>query len=126
MKKSGFDRVRARLNGLGEKVNWTFAEAHRESGEEIVALAKVLVPEGGTGDARRLIKGQPWEGTSYMIDFGPLSKILDGGTEERSANAGESRGRGRARPFDNPAIQATKKKRQARYRRAVKGLLKDD
>lgn len=125
VKKTGFDGLRAKLRNLGPKAERTFEAVNRESGEEIVALAKVLVPEGDTGRARASIMGRPWEGTSYLVDFGPLAKILEGGTAPRTTKDGQSRGIGPPRPFVNDAIRGTRKKRQARYRKAVKGLLKD-
>jgi len=125
VKKTGFDGVRAKLRNLGPKAERTFEAVNRESGEEIVALAKVLVPEGDTGRARSSITGRPWEGTSYMVDFGPMARILEGDTKPRTTKAGENRGIRVGTPFANPAIQNTRSKRMARYRKAVKGLLSD-
>lgn len=125
VKKTGFDGLRAKLRNLGPKAERTFEAVNRESGEEIVALAKVLVPEGDTGRARASIMGRPWDGTSYLVDFGPMARIIEGDTEQRTTKDGKNRGMRKGTPFANPAIQATRKKRQARYRAAVKGLLKN-
>ncbi|GGL91654.1 hypothetical protein GCM10011534_12260 [Pseudooceanicola nanhaiensis] len=125
VKTSGFGPLRAKLRNLGPKADQTFEAVNRESGEEIVALAKVLVPEGETGRARSSIRGQSWEGTSYLVDFGPMARILEGDTEQRTTKDGKNRGMRKGTPFANPAIRGTYKKRMARYRKAVKGLLSD-
>ena len=54
-----------------------------------------------------------------------MARILEGDTEQRTTKDGKNRGMRKGTPFANPAIRGTYKKRMARYRKAVKGLLSD-
>ena len=124
VKTSGFGSVRSRLAKIGARAEEEFIRANRKSAEEIEDLAKALVPEK-SGAARLAIRSGPLQGTAHYVDFGPMARILEGDTEQRTTKDGKNRGVRKGTPFANPAIQATRKKRQARMRKAVRGLLKD-
>lgn len=105
----GADKTRARLARLEALVKKYTAEANRRNGEEIVRLAKVLIPVGedvqGDGHERDKITGTANPDGSFLVDFGPKSKVIEG---ERGP-----------RPFVNPALSASRKRRAGRGRRAV-------
>ncbi|HDZ80727.1 MAG TPA: hypothetical protein ENH56_05715 [Roseobacter sp.] len=109
MKKSGFTATKSMLNRVTPEVEAQFEAANRDNAEMIVDLAKVLIPEK-TGTNRALIRNIPGEDGSQLIDFGPKAKVIEG-----------KRG---PRPFVNPALAATKKKRVARNRKAIKKAIK--
>ena len=109
MKKTGFDATRAMLKRLPPEVEAQFEAANRDNAEMIVDLAKVLVPER-SGAARALIRNLPGADGSQLVDFGPKSKVIEG-------NRGP-------RPFANPALKATRKKRAARNRKAIRDAIK--
>jgi hypothetical protein len=109
VKKSGFDSAKAMLARLTPEVEAQFEAANRDNAEMIVDLAKVLIPEV-TGVNRALIRNLPGADGSQLIDFGPKSKVIEG-----------KRG---PRPFVNPALAATKKKRAARNRKAIRDAIK--
>ena len=124
MRKEGFDGAKSKLRNLSARARENLVRANRENGEEVIALAKVLVPSK-SGTTRRLITGTQFPDGSYLMDFAPLGRILEGGTEQRVTKEGESRGRGPKRPFVNPAMRATARKRRARYRKALKDAIRD-
>ena len=80
MKKTGFDRVKRILNKLPDEVELTMQEANRENGEDVLALARVLIPERPTESDgnRHLIRGAEVPGGGYLMDFGPKSKVIEG------------------------------------------------
>lgn len=100
-----------------------FEAANRDNAELVVDVARALVPVGETARARSAIKNVQ-DGKGQIVDFGPLSKILEGGTAERFTKDGQSRGRGPKLPFARPALAATKTKRAARNRKAVKAAIR--
>lgn len=109
MKKTGFDRVKRILNKLPDEVELTMREANRENGEDVLALARVLIPEK-TGASRLAIRGAEVPEGGYLMDFGPKSKVIEG---ERGP-----------RPFVNPALKATRARRKKRSRKALKDAVK--
>jgi len=118
-------RVSDVLNKLPATTRKHLIKANRENGEQIAQIARVLVPTGATGRSRAAIKGNA-QGDGYLIDFGPLSKILEGGTGERTqASTGKSTGKMPKRPFVNPALKATAKKRRSRNRKAVRDAVRE-
>ena len=123
MRKEGFDEAKARLRRLSSHAAETLDRANRENGEELVATAKVLIP-ARSGASRSMISGLALAPRRYLVTFAPLSRILEGGTEERTTKAGESRGRGPARPHVNPALRATLKRRRARFLRALREAIR--
>jgi len=109
VKKSGFGNTKALLNKITPEIEAQFEKANQDNADSIVDLAKVLIPEK-TGRNRALIRSLPDADGSRLIDFGPKSKVIEG-------NKGP-------RPFVNPALAGTKKKRAARNRKAVRDAIK--
>lgn len=109
MKKSGFAATKRMLNKITPEIEAQFAKANKENAESIVDLAQVLIPTP-TGTNRALIRNIAGEDGSQLIDFGPKAKVIEG-----------KRG---PRPFVNPALAGTKKKRAARSRKAIKDAIK--
>lgn len=109
MKKSGFDTTKAMLNRITPEIKAKFEAANRDNAEMVVDLAKVLIPSV-SGTNRALIRNLPGADGSQLIDFGPKAKVIEG-----------DRG---PRPFVNPALNATKKKRAARNRKAIRDAIK--
>lgn len=115
MSVTGADRVARRLAQLPAQIKMKVDLAVRQSGEELVRVAKVLIPSGGDvhgdGSERDKIIGTASADGSYLVDFGPKSKVIEG---ERGP-----------RPFVNPALSVTRKKFQARSKRAVNRAVKE-
>lgn len=109
MKKSGFDKARRFLNRLPEKVEDEFDRANHENAADLVAVARVLIPNV-TGANRALINHGPVPDGGQLVDFGPKAKVIEG--------------RKGPRPFVNPALRVTKKTRSARVRKAVRDAVK--
>lgn len=105
MQKSGFDRVQAMLAKITPAIQEALAKANEENAQEIVDLAKVLI-ENRTGASRAAIGHIANPDGSQLIDFGKKAKVIEG-------NRGP-------RPFVNPAMQATKKSRKERNRKAIR------
>lgn len=120
VRKVGFKRVEKLLERMPETARKHFAEANEDNANEVVRVARVLVPVGQTARAKAAIKTTPEGATGQMIDFGPLSKILEGGTKERHTKSGKSTGEGPALPFVNPSLKATEDKRRKRYQKAAR------
>jgi len=109
VKKTGFDKTRNMLNKITPEIEAKFETANRQNAEDIVDVAKVLIPEK-SGKSRNAIKNMDSGDGGQLIDFGPKSKVIEG---ERGP-----------RPFVNPALQATKRKRRLRSRKAVRDAVK--
>ena len=105
----GADRVRARMAQVKPVMQRKVAEATRLGGEELIRVAKVLHP--GDGVNKAAIRGTAQADGSYLADFGPKAKVTEG--------------RSGPRPFVNPAIKATERKRKNRPRRAVRAAIKE-
>ena len=118
-------RARARLRGLVSEVRARMVAVNDRNAEEVAALARTLVPMGATGRARAAIKSYSQGEEGAIIDFGPLSRILEGGTVPRFTKAGLYRGVGPALPFVNPALDATKQQRMARIRKVVREAIRN-
>jgi len=123
VKVSGMKKARRLLLKITPAIKAEFEAANRENAELIVDVAKVLAPSK-SGFTRGRIRNVPAVDGGQIIDFGPLSRILEGGTELRATKTGANRGKGPARPFVRPAMQGTKKKRAARNRKAIKAAIK--
>ncbi len=107
----GGDRVAMKLANLPAAVKAKVDAATAKSGQELIDIAKVLIPVGsdkhGDGHERDKIKGTANADGSYLCDFGPKAKVI----EENRA-------------FVNPALAVTRKKHSARAKRAVKQAVK--
>ena len=121
---SGFKKFRKRIRRAVPIAKAKFERVNAENAEEVATVARVLIPEK-SGQARSLIRTYPWPTGGHAVDFGPLAKILEGGTEERFTKTGARRGRGPKKPFVNPALGATKSRRAARNRKAVRAAWKE-
>lgn len=118
-------RIRQKLRNLAPKIKNDMIRANEQNAEDWAALARVLVPQGATGRSRAAIKTTSLGASGVLIDFGPLSKVLEGGTAKRSTKFGANRGAGPSLPFVNPSKKATAAKRRARIRKVVRGAIKD-
>ncbi len=123
--KHGFRRVTQMLNTAPEILRRHLTEANEENAQEVVRVAKVLVPQGKTGRARAAIKAESRPNGGQLLDFGPLSAILEGGTGERQHKSGKSTGRGPKLPFVNPAMKSTAGSRKRRSAKAVRDAYKE-
>jgi len=119
LKATGMARSKALIRKITPAVTDEFKKANRENAQAIVSTAKALV-HSSSGKSRSSIKAVSDGDTGQIIDFGPLSKILEGGTKQRTNKSGANRGKGPKLPFKNPAMSATAKKRRARNRLALK------
>lgn len=123
--RTGFKKAQRMLERLPEATRRHLTEANEDNASLVVRTAKVLVPVGKTARSRAAIKSTPEGDAGQMIDFGPLSAILEGGTEERFHKSGKSTGRGPARPFVGPTMRATLKQRRKRANKAVKDAIEE-
>jgi len=115
MTVEGADRVMRKLHKLDARIMKHVAAANHKSGAELIRIAKVLIPAGGDvqgdGAERDKIVGTANADGSYLCDFGPKSKVIEG------ENA--------PRPFVNPALSVTRKKHKARAKRAMSKGVKE-
>jgi hypothetical protein len=109
MQKDGFDRVAKMLARIGPEVTAHFAEANRLNAEEVVDLAKVLIPQR-TGASRAAIGNYATDNGGQLLDFGKKAKVIEGDRGPRA--------------FVNPAMDATKASRKARNKAAMKDVVK--
>ena len=109
MKKSGFRATKAMLSRITPKVADHLSKANQENAESIVDVAKVLIPEGSTA-SRNQIQNTALDDGAQLIDFGPKAKVIEGGPAPR--------------PFVNPALKGTKRKRDQRNRKAIRDAIK--
>lgn len=106
----GADRVRRALQKMPDRMKKQVAEANQKSGAELIRIAKVLIPEV-SGESRAAIVGTANLDGSYLCDFGPKAKVIEG-----------DRG---PRPFVNPALKVTRKRHSARAKRAMNKAVKE-
>lgn len=108
-------RIAQKFDRLRRGVTQQMAKANKATGDDLVRIAKVLIPVGGDvhgdGHERDKITGTANPDGSYRADFGPKSKVIEG---ERGP-----------RPFVNPALSVTRKKHQSRARSAVNRAVKE-
>lgn len=109
MKKSGFDEAQAMISRLSAAAQSEFDAANKDNAELIVDTAKLLIPER-SGNSRREIRNSEVADGAQLIRFGSKSKVIEGDKGPR--------------PFVNPALRLTKKRRQARNRKALKNAVK--
>lgn len=109
MKKSGFSNTKRLLDKITPEIEAKFATANKENADMVADLARVLIPEV-SGSSRLNIRVIPAENGGQIIDFGKKAKVIEG-------NSGP-------RPFKNPAMNSTKKKRAARNRKAIRDAIK--
>ena len=111
----GADKVARKLADLPARIKQNVDRMTKQSADELVRTAKVLIPMGGDvhGDwvEREKITATQNADGSVMVDFGPKSKVIEG-------NSGP-------RPFVNPALSVTRKKHKARAKRAINKAVKD-
>lgn len=108
-------RIARKLEDFMKRMRKEAGVANQRSGAELIATAKVLMPVGGDvhgdGHERNKIVGTENEDGSYLCDFGPKSKVIEG-----------DRG---PRPFVNPALAVTRKRHAARAKRAANKAVKE-
>lgn len=105
----GADKVMRKLSRLDRKVKAEVDLANQKSGEELIAISKVLIPKR-TGESVKNIKGKRLEDGSYLCDFGEGAKVIEGDLGPR--------------PFVNPALKVSRKRFKARAKRAVNKAVK--
>lgn len=123
LRKAGFDRYQRALAAVPDAIRRHGREANADSAAELTRVAKALVAKR-TGTAMALIRFYP-SGDGQLVDFGPLSKILEGGTKQRFTKSGANRGAAPAQPFVNPAMRATRDFRRKRALAAVRAAYKE-
>lgn len=106
MSITGVSATVARLNALGKRAKAALAEANRESAEELAGVARVLIV---SDEQRPRIVTEMAADGGAIVDFGPKAKVIEG--------------RSGPRPFVNPALKATRSRRRARNRKALKSAL---
>ncbi|OWU83810.1 hypothetical protein ATO6_15365 [Oceanicola sp. 22II-s10i] len=109
----GADRFRHKLRKLEDTMRSEFANANRLNGQDILRLAHVLHP--GDGETRADMSGTVVADDTggipaYLVDFGAKSKVTEGDSGPR--------------PFVNPALKVSSKRRRARSRRAASRAVK--
>ncbi|MEH7827109.1 hypothetical protein [Gemmobacter denitrificans] len=111
----GGKELARKLSQLPDRIKMNVDRANRQSGDELVRTAKVLIPVGddvhGDGHERDKINATQNADGSVLVDFGPKSKVIEG---ERGP-----------RPFVNPALAVTRKRHGARAKRAVNKSVKE-
>lgn len=111
----GADKVMRKLSKLERRVKQEVDAGNRKSGEELVRTAKVLIPVGDDvhddGHERGKINGSQNPDGSYLVDFGPKSKVIEGDRGPRA--------------FVNPALKVLRKRRLNRAKRAVNKAVKE-
>lgn len=111
----GADRVMRKLSQLPDRIKAKVDQAVKQSGDELVRTAKVLIPVGGDihgdGHERDKITATQNPDGSVLVDFGPKSKVIEGEQGPR--------------PFVNPALAVTRKRHGARAKRAVNRAVKE-
>lgn len=104
----GADRFKRKLARVKKEAPEELVKAHLRSGREVVRIAKVLIPED-TGESREdIVAWHVPEGV--LIQFGPKAKVIEG-------NRGP-------RPFVNPALDVTRKRRKNAAKRAVSKVIR--
>jgi hypothetical protein len=104
----GADRVARALARLEKLAPKYAAEAQEKNGADLVRLMTVLHP--GDGANKAAIKGHV-RPDGFLVDAGPKAKVTEG--------------RRAPRPFVNPALKASMKRRRARIRRAAKRAVRE-
>ncbi|SLN36584.1 hypothetical protein AQS8620_01302 [Aquimixticola soesokkakensis] len=106
----GGDRVAKKLKDLPDRVKKYVDQANKKSGDELISIAKVLIPNK-SGENRAQIKGTALESGAYLADFGPKSKVIEG--------------KNGPRPFVNPALKVSRKRHRGRAKRAASKAVKE-
>lgn len=123
MKIKGADQLTRRLQRYSEIALQRLDPALQANAQDLARTAKVLIPKR-TGKAASLIAASK-VADGHQVDFGPLSRILEGGREKGVAKSGRKYGAMPASPFVNPALKATEKRCKARVRRAARRAMKE-
>lgn len=123
MKIKGADELSKRLVRYSHIALQRLEPALKANAEDLARTAKVLIPKK-TGKAAGLIKSSK-VADGYQVDFGPLSRVLEGGRKKGESRKGRKYGAMPASPFVNPALKATEKRCKARIRRAANRAMKD-
>lgn len=105
----GADRVMGKLRRLKTVVDREVNVAMARNGDDLIRTARILHP--GDGDNKAEITGSPRPDGSYLADFGSRAKVTEGDNAPR--------------PFVNPALTVTAKRRKARGSRAVSKAVKE-
>ncbi|MBN9890117.1 hypothetical protein [Salipiger abyssi] len=119
VRKVGFKRVQKMMEELPETTGKHLEQANEDNADEWIRVAKILVPVGETGRAKAAIRTTK-QGKGQLMDFGPLSSILEGGTQERFHKSGKGTGKGPKLPFVRPAERATEDARNERLAKALR------
>lgn len=108
-------RIARKFKALRGAVDRQMKAAVTDSAADLVRVAKVLIPVGddvhGDGHERDKINFAMVGQTAALVDFGPKSKVIEGDSGPR--------------PFVNPALAATRKKRSARFKAASRKAVKE-
>lgn len=123
MKITGADELARKLAKLARIAGPRMDRALAANARDVEQAAKVLIPRASGAAAAAIHSKQVMDG--HEIDFGPLSKVLEGGRKAGVAKSGKKYGASRAQPFVNPALSATLKRRKARVRRAASAAVKE-
>ena len=123
MKIKGADELSRRLARYSHIALLRLEPALKANAEDLARTAKVLIPKK-TGKAAGLIKASKVV-DGHQVDFGPLSRVLEGGRKAGVAKSGRKYGAMPALPFVNPALKATEKRCKARVRRAARRAMKE-
>lgn len=111
----GADRVARKLSQLPDRIKGKVDLATKQSADELVRIAKILIPVGddvhGDGHERDKITATQNGDGSVLVDFGPKSKVIEGDSGPR--------------PFVNPALAVTRKRHKARAKRAISSAVKE-
>lgn len=112
MKVIGADRVARKLAQLPDRIKRKVDAAVKQSADELVRTAKVLIPVADDvhkdGHEREKISAAQNGDGSVLVDFGPKSKVIED-----------------KRPFVNPALVVTRKRHAGRAKRAIKSAVRE-
>lgn len=122
LKLTGFEEIDQVLKGLPLILNHRVLQsAHVQAVKPLIEKAKLTAPEGPTGnliDSIGAVKssvrtsfdlGQVQVGPRRSSKYkGHHSHLIEYGTKQRSNKRGANRGRVKAKPFMEPAFEATK------------------
>lgn len=106
---TGFGKTIRGLKALSPEIHEHLTEANRENGRILERVAKVFVPVR-SGRSKAEINSRDLDQDTVLVDFGPKAKVIEG--------------RKGPRPFVNPALRATRKKRRANAQRAIREAAK--
>ncbi len=98
----GADKLARKFRAIPKQVMDEVNKAVDVAAKDLIRTATILHP--GAGDTRSAMTAEKVDG-GVMVNFGPKSKVTEGDSGPR--------------PFVNPALKATMKRRKNRMKRAV-------